>query len=71
MAEGDSRGGTVGFCWPRFSGVSPPTNLTEMQRVRGGVFGQGVKTERPIFSSPRKSVGSLRDSALSLNYAAM
>lgn len=37
----------------------------------GRVLGRGVKTERPIFSFPRKSVGFLSDSALSLNYAAM
>lgn len=56
MAEGDSGEGTVGF---------------SLGRIQWGVFGQSVKTERPIFSSPRKSLGSLRDSALSLNYAAM
>lgn len=37
----------------------------------GRVFGQGIKSECPIFSSPRKSGGSLGDSALRLNYAAM
>lgn len=56
MVQSGHRRGTGGFC-------PAPTS--------GRVFGLGVKSECPIFFSPRKSVGSLGDSALSLNYAAM